>query len=88
LIGKTKPVRYVVSIYRGRDVILTADVTNESAASQVVEIVYPDVETLPETREVLMGLFNSIGYLIWKETGVLPAPLDMNYQDDVDDIPF
>jgi len=41
------------------------------------DLYHPDEADLSEISDVLKMAYHSVSYLIWKRTGQLPPPLDM-----------
>lgn len=86
--GKSHEPKYVVTILRDQQPIAVFEQQRTTDNSSSTEGFYRDLDVLNESREVLAQIANSVGYLLWKETGVLPAPLDYIPPDDPTGFPF
>jgi len=86
--GKTDRPIYVVTVLRQQQPIAIISSTAGGPTSNDVEVFYKDSDTLDQVQSILHEALHSVNYLLWKETGILPAPPDYTPPTESSELPF
>lgn len=92
--GKQEAPKYVVTVLRDMAPITVVEHQRMGDNMAEVDVLYPDVSHLEEALAAVEATRQALGFMVWKQTGVLPAPPDMEFTkqegevSDDEDFPF